>query len=175
MRTLLLPEHPEIAATKIINTAVVKIRGSDPITAEATFFVETSADLMVTQTTNKPVVYVGENLIYTIVVTNNGPSDATGVILNDILPIEVDFVSIVMDPGASYNRTGILVTCNLGDLASGLSTTIVITVTPNTPGNIKNFTRVAGNEFDPDIQNNTFLENTTVIPLEPRYRGFDFF
>ncbi len=174
MKIPLLSENPEIAATKITNTAAVIIGNGDQITAETTFFVETSADLMVTQTTNKSAVYVGENLIYTIVVTNNGPSNATGVILNDILPTETTFVSIVMNQG-TYDHTGSLITCNLGDLASGSSTTITITVTPNTPEIIKNFTRVSGNEFDPNIENNVFLESTTVNPVEPRYRGFDFF
>lgn len=174
MKFLSLHKSPEIAATKITNTAAVILGNGNQITAEGTFFVEASADLMVTQSTNKPVVYVGENLIYTIVVTNNGPSNATGVILNDILPAEANFVSIAINQG-TYDHTGSLITCNLGDLANGSSTTITITVTPNISGIIKNFTRVSGNEFDPDIENNVFLESTTVNPVEPRYRGFDFF
>jgi conserved repeat domain len=164
----------EIAATAITNTSTVKIKGVPSLTTEVTFYVEKSADLMVTQNTNKPIVYVGENLTYTIIVTNNGPSNATDVILYDILPIETTFVSLVINQG-TYDHKGSLVTCSLGGLASGSFTIITIIVTANVSGIIKNFTRVAGNEFDPDIENNMFLETTTIYPPQPRYRGFDFF
>lgn len=174
MKFLSLQKHPEIAASKITNTATVKARGCGPITAEATVLADKSADLIVTQTTNAPTVYVGEDLTYTILVTNIGPSTATGVVLTDILPIETTFKSLIVS-AEIYNRTGSIITWNLGELSKGSTSTITITVTANAPGTIKNFTRVAGNEFDPNIENNTFLETTTVKPLEPRYRGFDFF
>lgn len=96
------------------------------------------------------------------------------VVLTDILPIETTFKSLIVS-AENYNRTGSIITWNLGELSKGSTSTITITVTTNTPGTIRNFTRVAGNEFDPNIENNTFLETTTVKPLEPRYRGFDFF
>lgn len=174
MKPLFRPKHTELAATKVTNSITVQAIGVPPIITKATFFIEKSADLMVTQTTNKSTVYVGENLTYTIVVTNNGPSNATGVVLTSILPIEVTFVSIVVNQG-TYEHTGNLITCNLGDITRGSSTIITITIVSNMPGVIKNFTRVSGKEYDPDISNNIFTETSTVYPPQPRYRGFDFF
>src|SRR5207244_6789494 len=45
-----------------------------------------SADLSVTKTDSPDPVHIGQNLTYTIKVTNNGPDAATGVTANDALP-----------------------------------------------------------------------------------------
>ncbi len=57
---------------------------SDPITARA--------DLGLTKTGPASIV-AGNNLIYTITVTNTGPSDAAGVVVNDATPTGLAFVS----------------------------------------------------------------------------------
>jgi conserved repeat domain len=172
MKILSLYEHPEIAATKVTNTATVQSDGTAPISAEATFFVETSADLMVTQTTNKSEVCVGDELTYIIVITNNGPSNATGISLTDIISKNADLVSVVFTEG-DYRHFGCHIIYNLNELAKGASVTIYITIIPKVAGVIKNFAHVIAKEPDPNLNNNKSTEITTVCP--PRYRGFDFF
>ena len=86
MKSSPLHEPPKITATKITNTATLKTNGIHPIIAKATFLVAKSADLSVTKVKPMHIGFVGQNLIYVIKVKNNGPSNATGVILTDILP-----------------------------------------------------------------------------------------
>src|SRR5260370_632429 len=50
------------------------------------------ADLSITKTAPATVV-AGNQLTYTITVTNNGPSNATNVIVTDTLPAGVNFLS----------------------------------------------------------------------------------
>lgn len=66
----------------------------------------------------------GENLSYTLTVTNNGPSDAANVVLSDVLPNEVTFVSANPATASGPNP----VTWNLGTLASGATRTIQLVV-----------------------------------------------
>ena len=85
------------------------------------------ADLSVNKTVSDEYVTEGDSLDFTITVSNNGPDDATGVVINDVLPASVTHVSDTS--GGSYNPT----TGNwaLGDLANGASATLVITTTAN--------------------------------------------
>jgi uncharacterized repeat protein (TIGR01451 family) len=123
-----------------------------------------ASDLSVSKTDSPDPVTVGNNLIYTINVTNTGPDTATGVILTDTLPAGVTFVSATPSQG-SCSQSGGTVTCNLSDLANGANATVMITVIPTTPGTITNTATVLGNEIDPNTANNTDTESTTVLPL----------
>ena len=59
----------------------------------------TSADLSITKTDAVDPVALGDNVVYTITVTNNGPSDAAGVVVTDALPGFTNFVSAIAQPG----------------------------------------------------------------------------
>ena len=63
------------------------------------------ADLQVLKTDSPDPVLVGNNVLYTVTVENNGPDDATGVILTDTLPADVTFVSSTPGPADVY-RSG---------------------------------------------------------------------
>ena len=60
-----------------------------------------SADLSVTKTDSPDPVTPGENLTYTITVTNAGPSNATSATLSDALPGDTTFVSLASPAGWS--------------------------------------------------------------------------
>ena len=118
-----------------------------------------SADLVV----DKEVVSVGnytDEIVYIISVTNRGPNDATGVVVNDLLPDGLVFIEANNE---NYNAaTGVWY---IGDLANGESISIMITARINSTGNVTNFVNVTGNEFDHDKTNNN--DNVTVeIPKE---------
>jgi uncharacterized repeat protein (TIGR01451 family) len=93
-------------------------------------------------------------LTYTITITNSGPSQASGIVLTDTLTNTVLFVSA--NPSSpNCQQNGEVVVCNLGSLASGTSTQVVIVVTtPGTVGPIPNVADVKANEFDPNLVNN---------------------
>lgn len=162
----------EIALSKIINTATIQADGSNPTTVQATSFIKKIADLMVTKTANEPTVYVGENIIYTIKITNNGPSNATEVILYDVLPENSTLVSVTVAQGSYYNLGGIVI-CKLGNLVSNASTVVTVTIVPKVSGIFKNLVRVKGRECDPNKYNNLSMVTTRVVLLPSR--GFDFF
>jgi uncharacterized repeat protein (TIGR01451 family) len=106
-------------------------------------------DLSVMKTDSPDPVNVGDNLTYVVNVTNNG-ADAVNVTLVDTLPPEVSFVSAT---GCTHDGSALGgdVTCNLGSLAGGASTsaTIVVNVPVDTPaGTVLSNTARAGGESD---------------------------
>lgn len=128
-----------------------------------------SADLGVTKTDSPDPVTGGENVTYSITVTNSGPDDASGVTVSDTLDATVTFVSAIFNQGNPCTTSGspVVVTCVLGALASGNSTpgTIVVTSpTVEAVSGIANSVTVSGNEADPNSANNTAQEGTTVVP-----------
>ncbi len=103
-------------------------------------------------------IYSGDDLTYTITVTNNGPSDATNIEVTDTLPAGVQFVSA--DSGCSYN-TGI-VTCNAEGIANGSSVSFDIVINPVKPETITNVASVSASEYDDVSDNNSASEDTIV-------------
>ena len=91
------------------------------------------ADLAVAKTVNPTTVHKGDKAAYTLVVTNHGPDAASGVIVRDQLPAGVTFVS---STGGAYDpHTG---AWTVGNLASGSSATLTITVKIGQSGTITN-------------------------------------
>ncbi|MBD2194135.1 MULTISPECIES: DUF4114 domain-containing protein [Calothrix] len=124
------------------------------------------ADLSVTKTTNTDSVNVGSNLTYTITVTNNGTSTAKSIVLSDILPEGVSFVSSSINPTTQSDNQ---LTFDIGDLEKDQKKTVNITITPPTTGTITNTATVTTKTYDPDVTNNVAIVDTTVaeVPLLP--------
>ncbi|MGI0024496.1 MAG: DUF4394 domain-containing protein, partial [Nitrososphaera sp.] len=118
------------------------------------------ADLAVIKSDSPDPVTKGNDLVYTITVTNNGPDTAAGVSLTDTLPVSVDFVSATPSQGSCSELSGI-VTCDLFNLIDDDSLEVVIIVTTTETGDITNTVTVTSNEFDPNT-NNTATITTTV-------------
>ncbi|MDQ3335644.1 MAG: OmpA family protein [Myxococcota bacterium] len=122
-------------------------------------------DLRIDKTDTPDPATIGQPLTYTLTVTNATPGTglATNVTVIDTLPTSVSFVSA--SPGCT-NLAGV-VTCVIGSLASGASTSVFIIVTPNVVGSIANTAVVSsdGDEINP--ANNTDTEGTTVNPPPP--------
>jgi uncharacterized repeat protein (TIGR01451 family) len=116
------------------------------------------ADLEISKVDSPDPVTVGDNLTYTITVTNRGPDAATNVVVTDTLPSGVTFVSA--SPGCVHS-TGV-VTCNLGNIPAGGFVTITIVVTVTAPGTISNTATVTSDTLDPNTANNSDAEPTEV-------------
>jgi uncharacterized repeat protein (TIGR01451 family) len=111
--------------------------------------VQPDADLSVTKS---GAAGAGDQIVWTVTVTNNGPDDATGVVVTDPLDACTTYVSD--DCGGANVPPW---TWNVGNLANGASATCNITVDASAcpVGNVSNSATATGNETDPDGANNT--------------------
>jgi uncharacterized repeat protein (TIGR01451 family) len=123
------------------------------------------ADLGVTKSDGPEPVAVGGTVTYTIVVTNAGPQNATGVTLTDGLPNHTNFVSATSSSG-SCGRRGNRVVCEIGNLAADATkanaVTVTIQVRTTRTGTITNTASVDGVEKDPVAVNDKAEASTTV-------------
>lgn len=152
----------------ITNTASVQATQTDTNTTNNTATQETvinsSVDLVLTKVDSVDPATAGGSLNYTIVVTNNGPSSATNVVVTDTLPTTLAFVSGNSSVGTVTNASGV-VTANVGALASGASATITINTTVATAatGTITNTASVTGTETDTNTANNSATQTTQLV------------
>jgi uncharacterized repeat protein (TIGR01451 family) len=145
----------------ITNSATVSAVTSDPTpannTASASTTVLAQADLQIVK--NGPAgVTAGQNVVYTVVVTNNGPSSAVGVTVADPTPANLTFVS---NSGTACTTP---YPCNLGTLTSGQSATITSTysTSPSFSGNVTNTATVSSSTADPNATNDSSTKVTNV-------------
>ena len=119
-------------------------------------------DLSITKTDSPDPVIRGNNLTYTIRVTNNGTNDATNVVVTDNLPAssDIDFVSSSTTAG-TCQRTGNTVTCDLGQVNGGSNATVTIVVKAKKRGTLSN-TATVGSPDDTNAANNSATAATTV-------------
>jgi uncharacterized repeat protein (TIGR01451 family) len=109
-----------------------------------------SADLKVAMTYSVN----NKQIIYAIVVTNDGPAAALNASLTDALPDGVAFVSVISTKGTCSG--GKTVTCNFSTLASGGSATVTLKVNrTNTKVAIVNTVTVSSSTFDIHMADNT--------------------
>ena len=117
---------------------------------------EPTADLALTKTADRKNVKIGQNITFTITVTNLGPDTATGVYFGDSLPDPLNFVSSSCDRGTAF--WGL---CRVDSLAASESATITVVTTPitNPAQSERKFTNLAyiaeSTTFDPNPDNNT--------------------
>ncbi len=112
------------------------------------------ADLHLSVTASPEPVLVTSNLMFSIVVSNEGPSTAHAVVMTNVLPAKVAFVSATPTQGACVN-TEWGVQCELGDLASHSAAMVNVLVVPSASGIVSNYVSVTSDEPDPQLANNT--------------------
>ncbi len=159
------------SATTVNNTATVSSdndSNSANNTASASLTVAATdqggvatADLMITKSVNDDSPQSDDSVTYTITVTNNGPDNATGVIVNDVLPAGVNFTSSIVSTGSFNSATGVW---TIGNLNNGASATmsIVADVTADDNDSVTNTATVLGSQEDDDSSNNTDTADFTV-------------
>jgi uncharacterized repeat protein (TIGR01451 family) len=108
-------------------------------------------DLSLTKTIDRDSAGVGDMVIFTLTVNNQGMTDANGVTVTDMLPTGVDFVSAV--PMADYNSgTGVWTVGNIP--AATATTTLTLTGMVNTNakglGIIINIAEISASDPDDD-------------------------
>lgn len=156
-RMILIRGDVSSDATSLIpNQAVVSSDTFDPNldnnTSDFNTLLTTEADIGVIKTQSDNSPSFGDTLIYTVTVSNAGPSDSENVLLSDYMPdalINQEYSFDQIDwqawPG-SYN---------FGTLASGDSQTIYLRGVVNDSDIITNTATVSSTSFDPNLNNNS--------------------
>ena len=113
-----------------------------------------ATDLAITKTASPNPAIINSSLTYTLQVTNNGPDTASAVIVTDVLPGGLNFVSVSPSnicSGPPVNTNG-TVTCAISSLAMGVSVPITIVTVPTASSGsaITNTARVASNTSGSD-------------------------
>jgi uncharacterized repeat protein (TIGR01451 family) len=106
---------------------------------------------------------LGQDVTYTVTVSNNGPMDATGVTLVDTLPAGATFASATPSQGTCGAPVAGTLACDLGDLAVGASATVTIVVTPTAVGTATDTAQVAADQPDPVPGNDASSASTSVL------------
>jgi uncharacterized repeat protein (TIGR01451 family) len=129
------------------------------------------ADLSISQTASAPVVAAGANVVYTIVVTNNGPNLSQNVVFYENIPANTTFQSIGTVPAGWACTTPAVggttpINCSIASLASAGTATFTVTLQVNAGTTaetvIQNVTSVTSNTTtDPVASNNT--STTTLL------------
>lgn len=117
-------------------------------------------DLAIAKEDAPDPVGVGQNITYTLVVSNNGPTSASGVVVRDELPAGVTFVSATSSQGACTGTAA--VECALGAIGNAGSAQVTIVVRADSAGTIANTASVALDQVDRDAANNQATTQTTV-------------
>lgn len=116
------------AGSTIVNVAfITHVDQEDPIDGNNVGSVEIAVDgtdLAISKVVDNPAPNVGDNIVYTITLTNNGPSNATNIVITDFLPPELQYDSD--DSGGSYDQLSGL--WSVAALANGVNTVLNITV-----------------------------------------------
>jgi fimbrial isopeptide formation D2 family protein/uncharacterized repeat protein (TIGR01451 family) len=152
-------------ATTLLNTASTH---ADEVPVDKTdtgsLAVVAKADLQVTKVSDHDPVVPGTNIVYTMVVRNNGPSDALVSQLHDTLPSYLSFVSL--DDPAHCVRAGQNIDCSYGTLTSGSTRTVHVTVRldPSRTTPISNAADVTTTTTETNPANNHAEAPNTVNP-----------
>ena len=117
-----------VASSPVSNTAVVTTT-NDGTATDTDEVVVLGASISITKVADKGSVSAGDPIGFLITVTSNGPGEAKGVAVTDTLPTDAG-TSWTIDGGTAAGSCGIaagILSCDLGNLASGQVRTVHIT------------------------------------------------
>lgn len=134
---------------------------------------DATADLSVDIVGLPDPVRSGQQLTYTVTVSNAGPNAAGNVVATTMVPAATSFVSANATTGSLDTPTVGLagpVSLEIGILASGQTVTLTLVVQVNAPtgSTVLNTATVSSTAFDPNTANNTAPDGAGVIdPITP--------
>lgn len=145
---------------EVTNTATVTTATNDPVpgndSASATTTIERAADMSVTKA-GPSTAMAGTQVTYDLTVSNNGPSGAESVSVDDPTPDGYTFVSATAPCSDGFP-------CALGTIADGdnMAFSVTYVVDPTTGGEVINTATVSTSTTDPDTGNDSASVTTTV-------------
>ncbi len=156
------------ATGSLVNTATVSATTGDPDstdnTGSVTTVLSTAADLSIDKTGGTAVA--GGPVTWSIAVRNAGPSNATGVTVADSVPGAVGTLTATFGAASTPCAiNGNNVSCDIGTLPAGASTTITVNGTlaaSYTSPTLANTATVSASTTDPNPANNSSTASTPV-------------
>lgn len=130
---------------------------------------EPQTDLEIVKSVAPEQAEVGQTVTFTLQASNLGPDAATGVMVTDLLPDGYSFISATTVTGDYDPVSGLW---DIGALASATSATLSIEATVVDGEQYLNSATIAGDQADPDENNNS--ATATVIVMDPPLPPDDF-
>jgi uncharacterized repeat protein (TIGR01451 family) len=112
-----------------------------------------TADISAQMSVSPTSVQVGDEVVYTIKVKNNGAATATNVTLTDALPAQLYRLAINASQGTCL-AAGNQINCQIGTLAVNQEETVQIKAAPTLAGTIVNAVSASATEADSNTSNN---------------------
>jgi uncharacterized repeat protein (TIGR01451 family) len=178
--------NPATSSTQLVNTATATVpfgvvdatstNGVNSVTDTDT--IDKSADIGISISDSPDPTNPGGPITYTILVTNNGPSNSGEVDFATKVPVNTKFASLVLpagwtaDPGnpIAGGAAGSDVKASTSDMAPNTTVTLTMVVTVDT-GLVSNTTITetasVSNGLDGNANNNSDTETTLVVPPQP--------
>ena len=161
------PSVPD--GTTLTNTATVFSDSPDPDDDDRSDFAETtvatSADVSVSKVDLSDPVGPTDGLLYEIIVSNAGPSDAQDVLITDTLDSNVSFSAASNACVHDGSPTDGEVVCTVGTLPVGASQSYFVAVTVGDVASgtvLSNLAAAGSSTDDPNLDNNEASADTTV-------------
>ncbi len=156
--------YPAAATGARTNTVTATSPTPDPgvfgNTATATTTLVPSTDVSIVKSAAPTTINNGETTTFTLIATNNGPSDAVAVAISDPVPAGSSFVSA--DGGCTLLAGA--VSCAVGTLTPGATATFHVTLRATAPGSIDNTATVSTTTPDSDATNDSASASVIVNP-----------
>lgn len=120
------------------------------------------ADLNITKTVTNSIPNVGDQVTFTITLTNQGPANATGVEVTDLLPDGYSYISHLTSSGTYIPGTGIW---GLSGITYPGGATLTVTASVDAPtGTLNEYKNIAtvsdSDQNDPDPSDNSSFAET---------------
>ena len=118
-------------------------------------------DLEIHIVADKSEIYVGDNIVYTVTVINNGPSDAINTIANILIPNALSILSYNSTKGTFDITSG---NWSIGNLTNGEKVVLTFVAKALNEGNSTVYVNVTSETFEVIMENN--YDNVTVKVLK---------
>ncbi len=157
------PTSPGIFTDGLQITATQPDLNSKNNSASMTVTAVLPADLAVSGAASETVAKIGDNVSFTITITNHGPGTANNVSLTDSLsdPL-LQLTSLAISQGSCAQQ----ITCSIGTLASGASVTLTFVVAMTTAEILANNVNVGSDQPDLNGDNNNATITVAVNPAD---------
>lgn len=156
-----------------VSTSSNELNSGDDSSGQVITPIDRVANLSISKDDGQTTVISGGNVTYSIVVSNPGPSDATGVAVTDdfsLLPLGNITWTTLTTGGATATPNGNGNINDLVNLPAGSTVTYTVTATAGASGQTITNTATVGvpaGVIDPDLNNNTDSDTTQIIGSGP--------